>query len=69
MTDDRYVCCGDIIPEGRMVCINCEESVYSKCTSCDCCERNERVCYTELDSSVDFVYTHNDKIKVVINNV
>ena len=25
MTDNRCVCCGDVIPEGRMVCPNCEE--------------------------------------------
>lgn len=23
---DRCVCCGDIIPEGRMVCIRCEKT-------------------------------------------
>lgn len=22
---DRCVCCGEIIPEGRQVCINCEK--------------------------------------------
>lgn len=53
--DDRCVCCSDIIPEGLMVCINCEESVYLKRTSCDCSERNEHKCYTELDNNGDFV--------------
>ena len=24
MTDNRCVCCGEIIPEGRMVCLRCE---------------------------------------------
>lgn len=24
--EERCVCCGDIIPEGRQVCINCENS-------------------------------------------
>lgn len=23
---DRCVCCGDIIPEGRMVCVRCEKN-------------------------------------------
>lgn len=26
-TADRCVCCGEIIPEGRQVCPNCERSV------------------------------------------
>lgn len=24
MTENRCVCCGEVIPEGRMVCPNCE---------------------------------------------
>ena len=28
--EDRCICCGDIIPEGRQVCPNCEESVKIK---------------------------------------
>ena len=27
MTDNRCVCCGEIIPEGRMVCPICEKAV------------------------------------------
>lgn len=27
MTKDRCVCCGEIIPEGRMVCPRCEKTV------------------------------------------
>lgn len=27
---DRCVCCGEIIPEGRMVCPNCENGVQSR---------------------------------------
>lgn len=37
--EDRCVCCGEIIPEGRMVCPNCE--VASKArreTPCDFCK-------------------------------
>lgn len=28
--DDRCVICGEIIPEGRMVCPNCEEKILNK---------------------------------------
>lgn len=24
MMEDRCICCGEVIPEGRMVCPNCE---------------------------------------------
>ena len=27
--EDRCVCCGEIIPEGRMVCVNCEKMITS----------------------------------------
>ncbi len=27
--DNRCVCCGEIIPEGRMVCPNCEKQHYN----------------------------------------
>ena len=27
MSEDRYVCCGDVIPEGRQVCPKCERMV------------------------------------------
>lgn len=27
---DRCICCGEIIPEGRMVCPNCEEGVTNQ---------------------------------------
>ena len=23
--EDRCICCGEIIPEGRQVCVNCEK--------------------------------------------
>ena len=29
MTEDRCVCCGKIIPEGRMVCRDCENGNVS----------------------------------------
>ena len=36
MSEDRCVCCGEIIPEGTQVCVNCQESVSSmnKCPKC-----------------------------------
>lgn len=27
MNEDRCICCGEIIPEGRQVCLNCEYRV------------------------------------------
>ena len=30
MNDNYCVCCGEIIPEGRMVCIRCEHEVEKK---------------------------------------
>ena len=26
MTEDRCVVCGEMVPEGRMVCVNCENN-------------------------------------------
>lgn len=26
--DNRCICCGEIIPEGRMVCPNCEATLW-----------------------------------------
>ena len=28
--ENRCICCGEIIPEGRQVCINCENAVKNK---------------------------------------
>lgn len=28
--ENRCVCCGEIIPEGRMVCPNCEEEAKER---------------------------------------
>ena len=28
--DERCVCCGAVIPEGRMVCLMCEKKVYER---------------------------------------
>lgn len=28
--EERYICCGEIIPEGRQVCPNCEEKYMPK---------------------------------------
>ena len=27
MTEDRCICCGEVIPEGRQICIMCEVSI------------------------------------------
>lgn len=32
-TEDRCVCCGEIVPEGRMVCPMCENKPIIKCSS------------------------------------
>ena len=29
MTEDRCVCCGEMIPEGRMVCPQCEKAIMN----------------------------------------
>ena len=31
---DRCVCCGEIVPEGRMVCPQCEDHKEIKCPRC-----------------------------------
>ena len=31
---DRWVCCGEIVPEGRMVCPQCEDHEKIKCSRC-----------------------------------
>lgn len=28
--EDRCIMCGDVIPEGRWVCINCEKEIIEK---------------------------------------
>lgn len=30
MSEDRCICCGEIVPEGRMVCPNCERLAKEK---------------------------------------
>ena len=27
---DRCICCGEIVPEGRMICPNCEAELWPK---------------------------------------
>ena len=31
--EDRYVCCGAVIPEGRMVCPDCEAAYFTEMPS------------------------------------
>lgn len=42
MLNNRCICCGTIIPEGRQVCPNCESTIAKRgfygdehCTNCD----------------------------------
>lgn len=44
MDVNRCVCCGDIIPEGRMVCLNCEAKV-------DTLKESSKMSYQETDSN------------------
>lgn len=46
MSEDRCVCCGDIIPEGRQVCPGCDGGVTTatipgRCKNCRHWSRNE----------------------------
>lgn len=34
MSEDRCICCGEIVPEGRMVCPNCEKQKPMKKNEC-----------------------------------
>ena len=38
--ENRCVCCGEIIPEGRMVCPKCEQDTYAECA-----ERLKKILY------------------------
>ena len=46
MNENRCVCCGEIIPEGRMICWNCEHNSDNKY------DTEEKV---EEDSNVTFI--------------
>lgn len=34
MAENKCVCCGAIIPEGRQVCVNCEKAQDKNCINC-----------------------------------
>ena len=38
---ERCVCCGEIIPEGRMVCPNCMEPEDEDPCPCDACSNRD----------------------------
>ena len=35
-SEERCVMCGEIIPEGRMVCLRCERAVTEQAKTLDC---------------------------------
>lgn len=35
MTEDRCVCCGTVIPEGRQICGGCEIRTLVRCGECE----------------------------------
>lgn len=39
---DRCVCCGDIIPEGRLICLMCERAIPTKTVTIIKAERRVR---------------------------
>lgn len=44
MAEDRCICCGEVIPEGRMVCPYC--LVSQKTEKCNWCEPGHETCGT-----------------------
>ena len=55
MSEDRCICCGDIVPEGRMVCPNCErilaaaplnlEPIQIRCRECRWYSKEQGFCF------------------------
>lgn len=51
MSEDRCICCGEIVPEGRMVCPNCEKKTEKKrdplirCRECRWYSKEQGVCF------------------------
>ena len=43
MSEDRCVCCGEIVPEGRMVCPICEHKAENRVAPCVACRYSERI--------------------------
>ena len=65
MAEDRCVCCGEIIPEGRMVCPNCEVGSMGKQTMAKCNDCLHQ-CYTEAtEESCNFFIDKTKYMEVV----
>ncbi len=48
--EDRCVCCGEVIPEGRMVCVKCEKLQNTKAeVEDDVCE----LLFSNIDDVID----------------
>ena len=43
MSEDRCICCGAIIPEGRQVCPICEHKAENRVAPCVACRYAERI--------------------------
>lgn len=63
MREERCVCCGAIIPEGRQVCINCE----TRGTQQERDEKNERRNTSIFQKLLDEAKRNDIKVQVLIN--
>lgn len=70
--DNRCVSCGEIIPEGRMVCPNCEK-IYEtvgirfvrSCDSKNNCEESKKVSVSMIDGHIDEKMTPQEAIEII----
>lgn len=53
--EDRCIMCGDIIPEGRMVCPNCESNIMQK-TKDKSSVKNKNTTHIGLGDTTPFLY-------------
>ena len=54
---DRCVCCGAVVPEGRMVCPNCEAELWPKWKSRPQAAERENA-YEPIDRCIDLLGDH-----------
>lgn len=50
--EDRCVCCGEIIPEGDMVCINCR--IANNEAPCVACQKRSEGCHVYCREYLDY---------------
>ncbi len=65
--EDRCVCCGEIIPEGRMVCMQCEAGYKTNTTNAGEMEikHNENVLINHVETCGRyFLRKHRRKVKI-----